>query len=94
MVRNRKDIAKIVCDTLGVNPHKADGCVVAILESVMDWVANGDSVQLRNFGTLQPQKREERMARHINRNVMLRVPQRVKPKFRASNFFIDKCNNK
>lgn len=94
MVRNRKDIAKIVCETLGVKPQRADDCVVAILESIVDWVANGDSIQLRNFGTLYPQIQEERMARKISENTMMRIPKRIKPKFRASNFFEDKCNNK
>ena len=94
MVRNRKDITKIVCEKLSVNPHRADDCVVAILNSIVDWVANGDSIQLRNFGTLYPQIREERMARLISENTMMRVPQRIKPKFRASRFFEDKCNNK
>ena len=94
MVRNRKDIAKIICEKLGVNPHRADDCVVAILDSIVDWVAKGDSIQLRNFGTLYPQIREERMARLISENTMMRVPQRIKPKFRASKYFEGKCNNK
>ena len=94
MVRKREDITKIICDRLGVNPYKAENCVVAILESIVDWVANGDSIQLRNFGTLYPQIQEERMARKISENTMMRIPKRIKPKFRASRFFEDKCNNK
>lgn len=94
MIRKREDITNIICDRLCVNPYKAESCVVAILESIVDWVANGDSIQLRNFGTLYPQVQEERMARRISENTMMRVPKRIKPKFRASKYFEDKCNNK
>lgn len=94
MIKKREDIVKIICDTLDVNYSNADRCVVTILDNIMGWVANGDSIQLRNFGTLFPQLQKERLARSIKECKMVSVPQRIKPKFRASKTFYDKCNHR
>ena len=92
MVKKRTDIAKVIADKLDVNIYQAKECVEAILDNMMEWVANGDSIQLRNFGVLYAQERDERKARNISKGTTVVVPAQKKPKFKPSSVFLDKCN--
>jgi nucleoid DNA-binding protein len=94
MVRSRNDIINIITENLGVNAYKAENCVVAILDNIMEWVANGDEIQLRGFGSLKPQHQAARKARVVKEDRFIEVPARIKPKFTPSKLFYDKCNNK
>lgn len=94
MNRTRLDLAEIVARRLDVSMYAADNCVDEILKSIMSWVSDGDEIQLRGFGTLFPQKQEARKARVVKENRMIEVPSRIKPKFKPSKNFLDKCNNK
>ena len=94
MGKVKKDIAKELAKNLGVDIESADRCVENILNTIMDWISNGEKIEIRGFGTLYPKAYKERIGRVVKRNTSVVVPACVKPKFKASPTFIEMCNKK
>lgn len=94
MTRKRQDIAGIIAKYFNVKEYLAEGCVNEILENIMDWVANGDHVELRGFGVFYPAKLAPNKARIVKHNLEIELPERTKPKFKTSKKFYDKVNTK
>ena len=94
MGKVKKDIAKELAKNLGVDIESADRCVENILNTVMEWISNGEKIEIRGFGTLYPKAYKERIGRVVKRNTTIVVPACVKPKFKASPTFIEMCNKK
>lgn len=90
----KKDIAKELAKNLGVDIKSADRCVENILNTVMEWISNGEKIEIRGFGTLYPKEYKQRTGRAVKRNTTVVVPACVKPKFKASPTFVKMCNNK
>ena len=94
MGKNKKDLVIELKRNLGVDIECADRCVDIILNTIMDWIANGEKLEIRGFGTLYPKAYKERIGRVVKRNTSVVVPACVKPKFKPSPTFVEKCNNK
>ena len=94
MGKAKKDIAKELVVNLGVDIESADRCVENILNTVMEWISNGEKIEIRGFGTLYPKAYKERTGRVVKRNTTVVVPACVKPKFKASPTFVEMCNKK
>jgi nucleoid DNA-binding protein len=94
MGKVKKDIAKELVKNLGVDIESADRCVENILNTVMEWISQGEKIEIRGFGTLYPKAYKERIGRVVKRNTSVVVPACVKPKFKPSPTFVEKCNNK
>lgn len=94
MGKTKKDIAKEVAMNLAVDVESAERCVENILNTVMEWISNGEKIEIRGFGTLYPKAYKERKGRVVKRNTVVVVPACVKPKFKPSPTFVEKCNNK
>ena len=94
MGKVKKDIAKELAKNLGVDIESADRCVDAMLNTIMDWIAYGEKIKIRGFGTLYPKAYKERIGRVVKRNTTVVVPACVKPKFKASPTFVEMCNKK
>jgi nucleoid DNA-binding protein len=94
MGKVKKDIAKELAKNLGVDIESADKCVENILNTVMEWISDGEKIEIRGFGTLYPKAYKERIGRVVKRNTTVVVPACVKPKFKASPTFVEMCNKK
>ena len=94
MGKNKKDIVIELKRNLGVDIHSAEQCVDVMLNTVMEWISNGEKIEIRGFGTLYPKAYKERTGRVVKRNTTVVVPACVKPKFKPSPTFVEKCNNK
>jgi nucleoid DNA-binding protein len=94
MGKVKKDIAKELAKNLGVDVEIADRCVENILNTVMEWISNGEKIEIRGFGTLYPKAYKERTGRVVKRNTTVVIPACVKPKFKASPTFVEMCNKK
>lgn len=94
MTKKRKDIANIIAKHFNVNESVADACVLEILDEIRNWIANGDDIEIRGFGTLYAAKQEARLGRVVKRGEEVVIPARMKPKFRPTKSFIEMCNNK
>ena len=94
MGKVKKDIAKELAKNLGVDVEIADRCIENILNTVMEWISNGEKIEIRGFGTLYPKAYKQRTGRVVKRNTTVVIPACVKPKFKASPTFIEMCNKK
>lgn len=94
MGKNKKDLVIELKRNLGVDIESAYRCVENILNTVMEWISNGEKLEIRGFGTLYPKAYKERIGRVVKRNTSVVVPACVKPKFKPSPTFVEKCNNK
>jgi DNA-binding protein HU-beta len=59
----------------------------AILEVIMNTVANGDKVSLIGFGSFEPATRKARTARNPATGETVEVPEKVVPKFKPGREF-------
>jgi nucleoid DNA-binding protein len=94
MGKAKKDIALELTKNLGVDIESADRCVENILNTVMEWISQGEKIEIRGFGTLYPKAYKERKGRVVKHNREIVVPACVKPKFKASPTFVEMCNKK
>ena len=94
MGKNKKDLVIELKRNLGVDIHSAEQCVDTMLNTIMDWISNGEKLEIRGFGTLYPKAYKERKGRVVQHNREIVVPACVKPKFKPSPTFVEKCNNK
>ena len=94
MGKNKKDLVIELKRNLGVDIESADRCVENIINTVMEWISNGEKIEIRGFGTLYPMAYKERIGRVVKRNTTVVVPACVKPKFKASPTFVEMCNKK
>lgn len=92
MGKNKKDLVIELKKNLGVEVHSAEQCVDNILNTVMEWISNGEKIEIRGFGTLYPKEYKQRTGRVVKRNTVVVVPACVKPKFKPSPTFVEMCN--
>ncbi len=72
--------------------------VIAVLESMMinvkEFVAEGETIYLRGFGSFGPKKRAEKKARNISNNTTIIIPEHNAPHFKPSRSFVKKVMQK
>ena len=72
--------------------------VVAVIESMMinvkEFVAEGETVYLRGFGSFGPKRRAEKTARNISNNTTIIIPEHIAPYFKPSKSFVKKVMRK
>jgi len=66
--------------------------IEAIRITLMDFLANGEKVHLKNFGTFEPYIREERKCRNPKNNETIIIDEMIMPKFKASENFREEVN--
>ena len=72
--------------------------VLAVLESMMinvqDFVAGGETIYLRGFGSFGPKRRAKKTARNISNNTTIIIPEHTAPHFKPSKSFVKKVMQK
>ncbi len=76
--------------------------VIAVIESMMinvkQFVAEGETIYLRGFGSFGPKRKAEKTARNISNNTTIIIPEHMAPHFKPSKSFVKKVmhntNNK
>lgn len=82
MAKTKLDIIKDVCQRTGIEKVTTTLIVEAALDSIRDFIVDGDSVQLRGFGTFSRKTRKAKACRDIKRNVCVHVPEHDVPHFK------------
>lgn len=82
MAKTKLDIIKEVCKRTGIEKVTTSIIVDAVLESVRDFLVDGDNVQLRGFGTFSRRKRKAKECRDIKRNATIHIPEHDVPHFK------------
>lgn len=82
MSKTKLDIIKDVCMRTGIEKVTTSLIVDAVLESIRGFVVEGDTVQLRGFGTFSRKTRKAKACRDIKRNTVVYIPEHEVPHFK------------
>ncbi|NPA33985.1 MAG: HU family DNA-binding protein [Chlorobi bacterium] len=92
----RKDeLIQAISDRTGLTRAEVRHVIDTFISIVKDQLINGDSVVMRGFGKFSVRTRKPRVARDINRNKPIHLPERRVPYFKPSEKFVkevDKAN--
>jgi DNA-binding protein HU-beta len=80
----KAEIINEVAKNTGINTAKASIIVEAFISSIKEFMENGDKVYIRGFGSFIHKKRAEKLARDINKNTTVMVPEHYIPFFKPS----------
>ena len=91
---NKKELCAKIAELTGISKSQA-ACVVATLcDSVVEAVANGDTVQLVGFGTFLAKDRAARDGRNPRTGELIKIPACKTPVFKAGSGFKEAVNGK
>lgn len=78
---NKSELVEVAAKEAGITKAAAEKALSAILDAVVDAVAQGDSVTLVGFGTFKSSKRAARTGKNPKTGAALAIPEAVVPKF-------------
>ncbi len=80
----KHEIVEKIAGDLGLTKVEVQVIVQKFLDCIIDQLAHGKSIELRNFGVFEVSKRKDRMGRNPNYpGEHLFIPSRVVAKFRV-----------
>lgn len=82
---NKKDLVNFVAEDAGVTKKDANTLVNSVIEGIKNGLMNDAKVGLVGFGTFSLAKRNARTARNPKTGEAIAVPEKIVPKFKASN---------
>lgn len=92
---NKAELISAIAERTSATKKDTEVFVNAFVETVMETLKNGDSVQLVGFGTFETRKRAARTGRNPQTGEDIHIPATVTPTFSAGSRFkeIVKTNN-
>ena len=84
---NKAELVDKVAEKADVSKKDADAIVTAVVESIMESVANGDRVSLVGFGSFEPRARKARDGRNPQTGQTIKIPATTVPAFSAGKGF-------
>lgn len=86
---NKVELIAAVAEKAGLSKKDAEKAVAAVLDSVVEAVADGNKVQLVGFGTFEVRAREARTGRNPRTKEIIPIPASKQPVFKAGKSFKD-----
>ena len=86
---NKVKLVASVAEKAGLSKKDAEKAVAAVLDSVVEAVANGDKVQLIGFGTFEVRVRAARTGRNPQTKQTITITASKQPVFKAGKAFKD-----
>jgi DNA-binding protein HU-beta len=83
----KADIVEVVSQTTGLTKVETEAAIKGFMDTVVDALKRGESVELRGFGSFKVVKRAKRVARNPKTNVEVIVPEQFVPVLRVSKEF-------
>jgi DNA-binding protein HU-beta len=87
---NKGELVNKIAEKANVTKKDADMILTAILEVILDAVAEGDKVTLVGFGTFEARDRQAREGRNPSTGEPIQIPATKVPAFSAGKLFKDK----
>jgi DNA-binding protein HU-beta len=84
---NKADLVDEVAARTGQTKVAISAAVEAIMETIIESVAQAESVTLSGFGTFEPKQRRARTGRNPRTGVEVPIPPKMVPVFRPGNTF-------
>ena len=79
----RADIVNLISEEVNLSKNDIEKIVVKFQKTIVQKIAEGETIYLRGFGTFGSKIRKERMARNIKTNEPILVPLHKAPYFKA-----------
>tara|TARA_R110002096_G_scaffold78670_1_gene185055 strand:+ start:15451 stop:15744 length:294 start_codon:yes stop_codon:yes gene_type:complete len=90
----KADMVDIISASVGLTKVETEAVVNGFLETVIDAMKRGDSIELRGFGSFKVVKRAQRVARNPKTNEEVIVPEQFVPVLKMSKEFKEAVNVK
>ena len=87
---NKGELVDKIAEKANVTKKDADSILSAMLEVILDTVADGDKVTLVGFGTFEARDRQAREGRNPSTGEPIKIPATKVPAFSAGKLFKDK----
>ncbi|HAK17051.1 MAG TPA: DNA-binding protein HU [Acinetobacter junii] len=88
----KADLVKHMANQAGITQAQATAALQAFETVVIDTLANGETVELKGFGTFKITKRAERPGRNPKTGETLTIPASNNPTFKAGKAFKEAVN--
>ena len=86
---NKTELISAVAEKTGLSKKDADSAVNAMLDAIVNTVAQNEKVQIVGFGTFELRSRSERQGRDPRTNSPITIPASRVPAFKAGKAFKD-----
>lgn len=84
---NKGELVDKVAEKADVTKREAEAMLNALIESIMEAVADGEKVTLVGFGTFEARQRQEREGRNPKTGETMTIPASTVPAFSAGKLF-------
>ena len=84
---NKTQLIEAVAEKAEISKKDADKAVTAVLETIVDRVADGEDVRIVGFGTFERRERKERTGCDPRTNEKITIPASKVPAFKAGKAF-------
>ncbi|RNC85600.1 MAG: integration host factor subunit beta [Balneola sp.] len=88
----KADIVDIISSSVGLTKVETEAVVNGFMETVVDAMKRGETIELRGFGSFKVVKRAQRVARNPKTNVEVIVPEQFAPVLKMSRDFKEAVN--
>jgi DNA-binding protein HU-beta len=88
----KSDLVVIISKASNISINRADFALNALLEGIIEKLADGDKVNLSELGTFSISKRSERLGRHPKTGQPLKIDACISVRFKASKIFKKEMN--
>lgn len=86
---NKVELVAAVAEKANLTKKDAEKALAAVLDSIVEAVANGDKVALVGFGTFETRERAARTGRNPRTNETITIAASKQPAFKAGKAFKD-----
>ncbi len=83
----KADIVEIIAGSTGLSKVETEAIVKGFLDTVIDAMKRGETIELRGFGSFKVVKRAQRVARNPKTNQEVIVPEQYIPTLKISKEF-------
>lgn len=80
---NKADLVDTVADKTGLTKKDSTAAVEAVVDSIQEFLAEGEKVQLIGFGTFEVRERAARKGRNPQTGEEIQIPATKVPAFKA-----------
>lgn len=88
----KADIVDIISSSTGLTKVETEAVIKGFLETVIDAMKHGETIELRGFGSFKVVKRAQRVARNPKTNEEVIVPEQYVPTLKISRDFKESVN--
>jgi len=88
------ELVKTISQRTGIERQDVTAVLESMMNNVKEFVAEGETIYLRGFGSFGPKLRAKKTARNISNNTTIIIPEHTAPQFKPSRSFVKKVMQK